>query len=172
MFRCPTGIFELRGITSVTTGMPTSRADADAQSGTHYSSHYLRPGLIIDVWYGVNGATDGDKTVPLQRVPPDSLPMTSAIWPTVFQVRHPADLVMIYDGLWANQMEVNANRVAARHLNHTITNVLFFDGHAESISTSSLPGGAGDANNPGGPTVTFGMTNLANYPFPKWRITQ
>jgi prepilin-type processing-associated H-X9-DG protein len=172
VFRCPTGIFELQGITSITTQMPVSRTDGDGESGVHYTSKNLSPGLIIDVWYGVNGTTDNDSTVPLRRIPPDGSPMTSAVWPTLFEIRHPSDLVLLYDGLWANQMSVNANRVNARHLRRTMTNMLFFDGHAESITTSSLPGGAGDANKPAGPAVTFGAANLANFPFPKWRINQ
>ena len=78
--------------------------------------------------------------------------------------------MFLFDGiLGLNHQSTNANRLHARHNGQKTTNIAFFDGHAESFATKVLPGGDGDANPAG---TTFGLANLAKYPYPKWRIDQ
>jgi prepilin-type processing-associated H-X9-DG protein len=59
------------------------------------------------------------------------------------------------------------NRLNARHNKQTITNLLFFDGHAESVPTKSLPGGDGVAT-----SADFALSNLQlpKYNSIKWRL--
>ena len=81
--------------------------------------------------------------------------------------------VTILVGLkYLNYQATNANRLNARHNRATVTNLLFFDGHADSYPTAALPGGLGDANPAG---TTFGKANLQDPKYaggPKWRLDQ
>jgi prepilin-type processing-associated H-X9-DG protein len=78
--------------------------------------------------------------------------------------------VFLFDGLLGlNYMSTNANRINARHIRLSYTNIAFFDGHAEAVRTKDLPGGDGDANPAG---TTFSLANLRNYPRPLWRMDQ
>jgi prepilin-type processing-associated H-X9-DG protein len=171
VFKCPSGIVEILATSNITNGMPVSRTDGDGAMGVGMASKILQPGLIVYVWYAMSATSGSDWTIPIHRCPPDD--NTPMHWPKISVLRDPADLVMMFDGLGANHMNTNANRLNARHQNRTITNMLFFDGHAESFTTAGLPGGAGDANQPSGASVTFGLANLvANYPSPKWRTDE
>ena len=95
---------------------------------------------------------------------------------------------MMYDGLIYNLYE-NGCRLAARHNGHKYTNILFFDGHVQSILTDMLPGtsqlgqnGTSTQNDPvtGFPILSYyppplgntGNCNLANYPWPLWYLEQ
>ena len=173
VFRCPSGIVEIIASSSMSNGLPTSRTDGDGAAGVKMNSKILQPALSVWVWYAVNATTNSDWTVPIHRIPPDSASASMfTLWPKMSVIRYPSDLVMMFDGIGANHMAANANRVNARHEGRSITNVLFFDGHAESLKTAALPGGIGNANLPSGAAVTFGNANLKNYPFPKWRTNQ
>jgi prepilin-type N-terminal cleavage/methylation domain-containing protein/prepilin-type processing-associated H-X9-DG protein len=169
VFRCPSGITEIIATSSVSNGMPISRTDGDGAAGVKMTSKVLQPNLSVWVWYGMNATTNNDWTIPIHRVPPDA---GQNYWPKLSVLRYPSELVLMFDGIAANHQGTNANRVNARHQSRTITNMLFFDGHGESFSTKALPGGDGDANQPGGAAVTFGNANLVNYPYPKWRTNQ
>jgi prepilin-type processing-associated H-X9-DG protein len=82
-------------------------------------------------------------------------------------------MVFVFDGILGLHVQrTNANRLNARHNRQTATNILFFDGHADTFPTKSLPGGLGDANPA---TTTFGLANLRSAQYaggPKWRLDQ
>jgi prepilin-type N-terminal cleavage/methylation domain-containing protein/prepilin-type processing-associated H-X9-DG protein len=172
VFKCPSGIDTLIASSNVTNGLPTSRQDGDGASGISMTNSALQPGLQVYTWYSLNAATGNsgtDVTVPIHRIPADS---GTTVFPKMGGLKNPAELVFGFDGIGANHMGVNANRVNARHERRTITNILFFDGHAEAVPTANLPGGANDANQPSGATFTFSSANLLNYPYPHWRTDQ
>jgi prepilin-type N-terminal cleavage/methylation domain-containing protein/prepilin-type processing-associated H-X9-DG protein len=174
VFRCPSGVEEFLGVSNVSNMLPASRTDTNGAAGVQQTSKNLRPGLKVYVWYSLNGTTYGngtDATIPIQRVPPD-LAGVQQIWRKIASLPTTSQLVMLFDGVAGNHMTVNANRVNARHQRQTITNILFFDGHCESLKTDTLPGGVGDANQPSGAATTFSNANLVNYPYPKWRTNQ
>ncbi len=74
----------------------------------------------------------------------------------------------MYDGLFQH-LHFDADRLAARGKKGTMTNILFFDGHAASFDTNGLPGRMGD--NPSGADI---FTNQALLPFPEllWTLQQ
>jgi prepilin-type processing-associated H-X9-DG protein len=81
-------------------------------------------------------------------------------------VRFPSQTVFLFDGISFN-LHTRPNRLNARHNKQTITNLLFFDGHADSYPTKSLPGGDGVAT-----TADFALSNLTQpqYNDIKWRL--
>ena len=138
--------------------------------GQQCKSSVLDPGRYVYTWYGINGSSGGEAYIPCRRFPPDG--KTTGPLTKITDIHKQSELVFMFDGIGINFQGVNANRVNARHNKQSITNILFFDSHAESFYTKSLPGGDGDANQPGGAATTFGLANLANYPFPLWRMDQ
>jgi prepilin-type processing-associated H-X9-DG protein len=89
------------------------------------------------------------------------------------QIRKTSEMVFLFDGISINLQTQNANRLNARHNKQRDTNILFFDGHAETLPTKSLPGGDGNAGVGGSAaSATFALTNLANYKYPLWRLDQ
>ncbi|MDB5297685.1 MAG: hypothetical protein JWO31_3668 [Phycisphaerales bacterium] len=165
VFKCPSGITDMQisEIQASSGAVPPNRTDRTGAAGYPHESAAvggLSPGLFVYVWYGMNGTTGSDADIPVRQVTaPSHLRKTS-------YVRQPADVVCLFDGFYMNHMSSNANRVNARHNNRKVTNLLMFDGHAESVRTKDLPGGDGVAS-----TSDFGATNLAKYPYPKWRMT-
>ena len=136
----------------------------------------LQPGLIIDTWYGLN-ATWGPN-VSKSPFPGIALPDTTPTPPAysyrrVSSIPYPAEMVCMFDGIFYD-LNFDANRLNARHNRQTMTNMLFFDGHAASYHTKELPGGDGDANAPGGIGNNAYNTaaGLNAWPSPKWRIDQ
>jgi prepilin-type N-terminal cleavage/methylation domain-containing protein/prepilin-type processing-associated H-X9-DG protein len=170
VFHCPSGILEQSNITSTTTNTPDSRRDQRGAMGYMHESvapRGLEPGLRVFSWYGINASSDpASRALPVKRViPPDGfMKMT--------QIPKSSQFVFVFDGvLGLNHMATNANRLNARHDKQRVTNILFFDGHAESFKTKDLPGGEGDANPAG---TTFSVANLqqAKYNEIKWRLDQ
>jgi prepilin-type N-terminal cleavage/methylation domain-containing protein/prepilin-type processing-associated H-X9-DG protein len=168
-YHCPAGnadIFppNLNGNVAV----PANRADVYGAMAYRY---YGNSGTAVDCWYGCNGSESASRVsgYPMHRVTfghPEYMAKLTII-------RRPSDTVMIFDGL-VYHLEVNGCRVNARHDNFKDTNLLFFDGHAETRPTETLPGGMGMS---GGAVAgqAFVIANLkAAYPNPDiiWQLDQ
>jgi prepilin-type N-terminal cleavage/methylation domain-containing protein/prepilin-type processing-associated H-X9-DG protein len=179
VFYCPSGIADTPYNSGPSDDQPQSRTDQGGAMGVVYGSTYLMPGQKVYCWYGLNATTgynnSNDLTIPIHRDHPDEAPATT-IFTKISSVNDPGDLVFMYDGVYGHQAAQNANRINARHNYMRSTNLAFFDGHAETVDTASLPGGignAGDIDTTPTPATTFGIANLqANYPWPHWRINQ
>jgi prepilin-type processing-associated H-X9-DG protein len=109
----------------------------------------------------------------------DVTPVTLATFPRA------ADTVFLFDGIFMNLANYNyaAFRVNARHNRMTKTNVLYLDGHAETLTTGTSPGGSGSAT-----AIVGAFTNNGNdyntaptvppsgwwasHPLPLWRDDQ
>lgn len=173
VFKCPAGVLEdsFIGSSSIASGRPNSRSDNIGAMGSQHVSKLLDPGHVIFCWYGANGTADpvGQSYVPMWRAPTHVVKQ----YRKMGGFRNSTDIVIIYDGLAnVHMITGNANRLNARHGSspkNKQTNLLFVDGHVESAFTKDLPGGIGDANPA---TTTFGLPNLALFPFPKWRTDQ
>ena len=164
-FRCPSGNAEVPYSGGVADNLPLSRTDMDGAAGMQMTSTFLMPGLNVYVWYGVNGATDNTADIPMHREPDDT--NSKYTFYKLSVLKDSADLVMMYDGVYANEQGVNANRINARHMNMTKTNLLFFDGHAETFDTARLPGGMNAT------ISAFTLANLQTNPsWPHWRMDQ
>src|SRR4051812_39094625 len=163
VFRCPSGtddfMYNQFSDTNGTAPSPTSRSD-------NVNNRPLRTvsqgtGVIVDTWYGINASiNDTSKKTPCTRIESASTKV-----PKMSEIRDATRMVFLFDGIFAN-IHYDADRISARHgaRKSKITNILFFDGHAQSFPTAGLPGGLGPnaagtdlfdpnklkTNNPGG----------------------
>jgi prepilin-type processing-associated H-X9-DG protein len=127
-------------------------------------------GIIIDSWYGINAVRDGYTAHPLPcRRLPDDNNRTDFTLTKISQIKRPADTVFVFDGTFLN-IYYEADRISARHNRRTYTNLLFFDGHARSVPTASLPGGMGP--NAGGKSPFNDLNQLKKFPEFRWRMDQ
>ena len=169
VFFCPAGLMEFKSGSFEDKSLPTSRTDGEGAKGYLYISAWLEPLRAVYVWYGINGYSGGDKPyIPCRRWPADGSDQKN--YPPIAkitQVHKPSDLVFIFDGVSFNMQTRNANRLNARHYSRTCTNILFFDGHAQTFRTKDLPGGVGVAD-----PNDFTVANLKLKPYPKWRLDQ
>ena len=170
IFYCPSGDLELfpPNLTNHDK-IPSSRADGRNCMATAHTSP--KTGTLVHVWYGMN-ASQGTSTIkgpPGRRIEDYA---THKLMP-MSAVKRGSEMVMFYDGLVYHQQEVNGNRVSARHKSKTMTNLAFFDGHAETYPTADLPGGMKLADK-AATVAAFSIANLrANYPRgPLWLLDQ
>jgi len=172
VFHCPSGVLEMSSITAINNNLPSSRTDAQGAMGylNQASSKGVVPNLRVYSWYGINAGSDSGSTTipePCRRV------AGKEGFVKMSQIRKSSEMVFLFDGiLGLNLQRTNANRLNARHNKHTETNILFFDGHAETFRTVDLPGGIGNANPA---KTTFDRANLQSAKYaggPKWRLDQ
>ncbi|MCW3060691.1 MAG: hypothetical protein JWQ02_2512 [Capsulimonas sp.] len=181
---CPSALQEFKAFISIDSGLPNTRTHAEGAKGVLHESKYFEPGRLVYSWYGINGTSGSFPVVPCRRWPsdnttpnnpdPNKRPKPIA---KITDVRKSSEVVFLFDGVGINVQSTNANRLNARHNRQTATNILFFDGHAESFPTAGLPGGAGDANPP---VNVFGKldqpldlnSDVAKKPYPKFRLDQ
>ena|GEM_PF-1591924 len=178
---CPSALQEFVANSSVTSGLPKSRTDAEGAKGLQQISKLYDPGRVVYSWYGINGTSGGADYIPCRRWPTDGTTPGSptnppkAI-PKINEIRKSSEVVFLFDGIAINVQNQNANRLNARHNKRTATNLLFFDGHAATYPTASLPGGIGDAGvGSSNASSTFSLTNLRDPRYaggPKWRLDQ
>lgn len=171
VFFCPTGNQDTFP-PSLTNNdkIPGNRADEYAAMCSAHKSPVT--GVTINLWYGMNASqgTNMRKGPPCRRIDPD---WKSCALSKTNMVTRSAEMVMFYDGLYYHHQEVNANRISARHARRTLTNLAYFDGHAESYPTKNLPGGMG-VKDKSETVQAFSIANLkANYPGPPiWLLDQ
>ena len=178
VFRCPSGIFETASALNGAV-VPATRLDPEGAKAQRQQSTKLQPGLTIYNWYGTHATSIARVWSPWRRVPSDLTGSADAenikVADKVTRVRKPTEMVMLFDGLFMNMTEQNANRINARHANRKMTNLAFHDGHCESARTKDLPGGDQDANGGAagaGARAAFALANLKNFASPKWRMDQ
>jgi prepilin-type processing-associated H-X9-DG protein len=173
-FFCPSGLTDEVAIwldPSVSAPFPATRQAGKAQEAWRVQS--LSTGIIIDSWYGVNAARDAYATYPFpcRRLPNDGN-ATDFDLPKLSQIDRNADTVFLFDGTFL-AIYYEATRVAARHNNLRITNVLFFDGHADSLPTAALPGGLlGTTTTSAGTDPFADVTTLEQTPTLRWRLDE
>ena len=136
-------------------------------------------GVALYNWYGINAAgSSNPRTSPIKGHPvrDDPAPTATSPGPFVHQkmtaVKLASEMVIFYDGV-TYHLDVNPNRLSARHNRKTATNLAFFDGHCQTFPTKDLPGGlyASWVASPGG---VFEINSLRNEPAgrPKWILEQ
>jgi prepilin-type processing-associated H-X9-DG protein/prepilin-type N-terminal cleavage/methylation domain-containing protein len=149
VLRCPSGLDQLMPAAPSGSVYPESRTDqkgAMAIRGNNFAeadATKTEKGWA-DCWYGINGVdsdTGGGETGAWAVWPARFIPMTKGgvtYWtlPKTTQIRRSGDTVFVFDGVMWN-LGVNANRINARHGNKRFTNVVFFDGHVETLETTT-----------------------------------
>ena len=173
VLRCPSGLEEFASNTYWDKSKPDHRQSGDGAKGYLQVSVLFEPGRAVFCWYGINGTSANQSWMPVRRWPADGFTTLNAPpTPKITQVRRSAETVFLFDGVSFN-LHGRPNRLNARHNNASVTNILFFDGHADSFKTKGLPGGDGNAA-AGGNNVAFALSNLrkAEYNAIKWRLDQ
>jgi prepilin-type N-terminal cleavage/methylation domain-containing protein/prepilin-type processing-associated H-X9-DG protein len=186
IFGCPSGILEMSQITHTSMpDVPSSRKDPRGAMGYLHQSGHLEPGLNVFVWYGINAtsvpqavdhvappAVRSERFIPCKRVEKSGGKVIGA--ERISNIKKSSEMVFLFDGLLGLNHQGSPNRMNARHSRQSVTNIAFFDGHAESFRTKDLPApvkGQGDGDcRPG--STTFSLNNLKNYGYPRWRLDQ
>jgi len=175
ILKCPSGGEEFLTATSISSGQPDSRKSGLGAMAVQHTSKFFDPGRVVYSWYGINGTSSDLAYMPTRRWPPDGKKPTDKFnpLPRITDVKKATDVVFLFDGMSINLQQQNANRLNARHGRQRYTNILFFDGHAETFPTKTLPGGDGNAGvGSSAASATFSTANLKNFPRPLWRTDQ
>ena len=153
---CPAGMFDLVGVmySPPATQKPDPVSRTDATGRRCWRTQSASTNVVIDTYYGINadwGAIKGSPW-PCHFLPDTTSPggLGYNILPRMGSINHSAEMVFLYDGIFYD-LDYSADRLNARHGKNRKTNLLFFDGHAMTVETASLPGGGGDANTPSDP---------------------
>jgi len=127
VFRCPAGLPEVYSFN------PSSRDDPEGAKAWPYPGDHKGKRFFIDCWYGINGTTGRSNIWPFTRVTLDNGTMHLNTMSSVRATRMPS----IFDGFWIHNGK--DERINARHMKNTRSNILFFDGRAESFDTFKIP---------------------------------
>lgn len=186
-------------INSSATLSMSSRIDGRGLMLYRRASVLYNPGKYMDTSYGVNSNADyWDDRLPMAtyEVNRTAEPKTPVLvkWS---KLKNPTSTVCLWDGFWCNTSNTGlaTNRQNLRHISQTMCNMLFLDGHAESINYKQMPGktrgDASDVTLSPGPAKTGGTTTnrygydtgtgfsmspawyLSNLPtYPRYRLDQ
>jgi prepilin-type processing-associated H-X9-DG protein len=110
----------------------------------------MTPSITIFTWYGINADRVGEE-YPFFRYPGDTKRQKLH---SFSEIHSPSELAMVYDGFFEHGGEARL-MANARHKRGTVTNVLFADGHAASVLTSTLPISFDDADLDARPGVKY-----------------
>ncbi len=127
VFRCPSALL------SVYDFNPSSRDDPEGAKAWPYPGLQKNDKYYIDCWYGINGSSGNPDKWPFTRVPLDSGTNHLNRMTGVRTTRMP----VIYDGWWMHNGK--DERINARHMKRTKSNILFFDNHAATFDTFRIP---------------------------------
>lgn len=132
-------------------------------------------------WYGINSLTyDPGHISPGRRIVNDD--SSTDYWlPKVTKMTAPGKLVYFFDGMYSN-LDTNLYRIVPRHRTNTATNIMFCDGHGETVARTDLPGGtdalaateASDMHSETDPSLNQAHATYLTQHYPKvmWRLDQ
>jgi prepilin-type N-terminal cleavage/methylation domain-containing protein/prepilin-type processing-associated H-X9-DG protein len=181
-FVCP----EVRAyrIASNIPGVPGEGGPTSTDGYERRRSNHLKPGMIIDYGYGINGSTQDAAAPPdlPSTVPSTSINAGGTKKPPqlkkVSSIRRSSDMVILYDGVAWNAFQSPERCAGSRHgqfngltttsrFNTGKTNVLFLDGHVVTAERKQLPsnttqwtGNASQKRNPLDDTFLFSINQL------------
>ena len=129
IFRCPDGLNEVYNFP------PGSRDDPEGAKAWPYASESAKGKKYIQCWYGINGSAGRPDRWPFTRLPMD---ISGTLEPNKHTVssQNPR-MPMVFDGWWMHNGK--DERVNARHLKNTRSNILFFDGSVDTFDTFRIP---------------------------------
>ena len=153
VFKCPAGVEDLSVYVNDTT-IPTSFDDLRGAQPTRYYSTARQK--YVDIWYAINaqsGATYDQ--FPSRRLDPADQRLYK-----MARIRQSTQTVFLLDGVLYN-LANNRFRVNARHGvgKGNQTNVVFYDGHAETLNIADLP-------------TAYDLATLNKYPNIRFRLDQ
>ncbi|MGC9453421.1 MAG: type II secretion system protein [Phycisphaerae bacterium] len=142
IFNCPSG--ESRVLDQDSSGywpLLGSRDDPLGYVGTAQPWTRNDRSSLIHVWYAVNMASWSLEHFPFTSIP-QSGGTGRVVQHRLTEIKRPAEMVAIYDGVWAHNCGTTTDgwmRIFPRHINGRQCNALFFDGHAEPLDRDILP---------------------------------
>jgi prepilin-type processing-associated H-X9-DG protein len=162
IFRCPSGTEDFL-FNHFSTAAGNAPLPANRQEGLTFRPLRTKSkstGIVVDTWYGWNAVTlnFNTMTAPCRRLPASGA-NTDYRLTKMSDIRDTARMVFLFDGMYMN-IHNDGDRLSARHggiSKPRLTNILFFDGHAATFDTASLPGVLGP-NSTG--TDVFSPTRL------------
>ena len=164
ILQCPSGRTDAL-CSTINAASPT---DPNYARAYRSNSKVLDPSIWTYSWYGINGYSNNTQgTYPCSRTPADSNPLNHWL-ANVSGIADPSSLVFLFDGIYMN-VASQPYRINGRHANGADTNLVLFDGHAQSVRRLDIPSAA-DAWLLSPTTSATQLTQL--YPFPKWRLDQ
>ena len=153
VFKCPAGI-EDGGVYVNDTTIPTSFTDLRGAQPTRYYSTQTQK--YVDIWYAINAQSGATwDQFPSRRLDPTDLRLYK-----MARIKQSSRTVFLLDGVLYN-LANNKYRVNARHgaSKGTQTNVVFYDGHAETLNILDLP-------------PAYDLATLNKYPNTRFRLDQ
>ncbi len=148
--RCPNGLDNK--YSAIAGGAPPDVQSQNSAVGAFYTDHYFRKvdeGKYdhYNAWYSANGSSWWNGTTfqpvwPFRQINTQAggKDIGDAGGVKVTKMKNSSDFVAIYDGVNTVHFR-NANRINLRHGGGKKTNVLFFDGHVDSLAKAQLPQG-------------------------------
>jgi len=171
VFRCPSGTDDYlwNSFSDPNYGAPAPADRRDMMGARPLRTKSKSSGMIIDTWYGVNGVIhnfdNAAMQAPVRRVPnSDNLKDYRLL--KLSQIRDSSRVPFLFDGIFQH-LHHDGDRIHARHNGQKTTNIVFFDGHAASYDTASLPGGMGPCSGD-----VFADAKLGANRDIKWRLNQ
>ncbi len=137
VFRCPAGRDEVAQV-SVGTSWPSpdSRRDRQGALAVAYETERRAETRWAHAWYGANAGTFYVTRYPLRRIPQDG--SGSIGMNRLYDLRSESDVIAFYDGV-ASHNDWQPERVNLRHSGAEVSNMVFFDGSADSVSEEDIP---------------------------------
>ena len=129
VFRCPSGIGDL------TTDAANIKSRDDPNGAKAWAYSLATTGGYIDCWYGLNASTWAPDHWPYCRVPLDN---GQTVLNKISTIKNAQSMPAVFDGWWLHNGY--DERINARHMKGTHTNVLFFDGHVATLATFAISG--------------------------------
>jgi prepilin-type N-terminal cleavage/methylation domain-containing protein/prepilin-type processing-associated H-X9-DG protein len=161
VWRCPSGIDDQFATSLSATGPKDLNADRPWRAFSQQLTNDAGKNTYIDVWYAMNAGTFFTTRYVSARIPQDTNDNNYTLLKATKLIgERGKDLAFMHDGIWMNALQSSQPwRISPRHINRTRTNILFLDGHAESVARSQIPD-------------TFSLPQdqwLSKWPRPRWR---
>ncbi len=148
IFECPSGLKQLAP------NIPSSRYDVQGAGAFRASRGTIK--IVLDNWYGINGAASNN-----EHAPCISFPVDTGFAHKITEIRQSSFFVFLFDGINYN-MIYQPTRLNLRHDGTRTCNLLFIDGHFKTYRSQQLP-----------PAIDISAATLtANYPDQRWRLDQ
>jgi prepilin-type N-terminal cleavage/methylation domain-containing protein/prepilin-type processing-associated H-X9-DG protein len=165
IFRCPAGDDQPVRPNNVLAPDPGWADGIDVGVGHfHRQTSTLDPDLVVDVWYGVNGSNFYVGSFPMCAYPQTASGAIYAL-PKYTKARKAAEMALAYDGITHHHGTGQLwTHITPNHRGQTATNILFVDGHVETLPRNTLP----NINR----EMRSATTLNQNHPYPKWRFDQ
>lgn len=183
VFFCPSGASAFHDYPII--DYPTTSQDAVGgyawrRTSVTGNGGWLKSGLVIDSWYAVNmldisksfqdltaDVVTPQKPWPMRKIQRLNSGAVRGELIKLGGLKTSSQIALMFDGV--RYLEAKIERVHARHNSGRSTNILFGDGHCETIPMSTLPTKEQLTN---AQMLGDDLTVFKQWPYPLWRLDQ